>query len=343
VITAAGASRPPGIRAGTLGGRNAAATGEPIEPTTHAATSMGGRLVLHVDAAHRDAAEARRNLSIVADRIGRWAARLTRHSDVSELATLNADPNEEVLVGPTLAAALRAGQRATEQAEGLVDITLLDARLAAEGLRAEGSASESSPAPTPGSRAFDWSLLHERRGAALVRRPAGLRFDLDGIGKGWIADRALGLLASWPSAVVDADGDLAVRAAPGRMWEIAVDDPRAPVASIATLRLAAPASVPARWGVATSGTSIHRWTVKGRPSHHLIDPRTGRPAVTDVVQATVIAGSALRAEALAKAAVIAGSGEGFALLERARVVGAVILTERDETLALPQTLALLGS
>ena len=57
----------------------------------------------------------------------------------------------------------------------------------------------------------------------------------------------------------------------------------------------------------------------------------------------MIAGSALRAEALAKAAVIAGSFEGFALLERARVQGAVILTERGETLALPQTLALLGN
>jgi thiamine biosynthesis lipoprotein len=95
--------------------------------------------------------------------------------------------------------------------------------------------------------------------------------------------------------------------------------------------------------VATSGVSIHRWIVDGRPRHHLIDPRTGRPAVTDVVQATVIAGSALRAEALAKAAVIAGSFEGLALLGRARVKGAVLLTDRGEVMALPQTLALLGN
>ena len=77
-------------------------------------------------------------------------------------------------------------------------------------------------------------------------------------------------------------------------------------------------------------------------SHHLIDPRTGRPAVTDVVQATVIAGSALRAEALAKAAVIAGSVEGFALLERARVRGAVLLNAAGEVQALPVTIPLLA-
>jgi len=56
-----------------------------------------------------------------------------------------------------------------------------------------------------------------------------------------------------------------------------------------------------------------------------------------------VCGSALRSEALAKTAVIAGSVDGMALLERAGVQGAVILTERGETLALPQTLALLAA
>ena len=75
--------------------------------------------------------------------------------------------------------------------------------------------------------------------------------------------------------------------------------------------------------------------------HHLIDPRTGTSAVTDVVQATVVAGSASRAEGLAKAAVIAGSDDGLALLERAGVRGAVLLTDRGETFASPGTLTLL--
>ena len=94
--------------------------------------------------------------------------------------------------------------------------------------------------------------------------------------------------------------------------------------------------------MATSGTSVHRWNVAGEDRHHIIDPRTRKPAVTDVVQATVVAGSALIAEALAKAVVIAGAVEGFALLERARVRGAVVLTSRGETLALPNTPFLAG-
>ena len=335
-----------GVSRATVG-MPAAAT-VPIDPFSHFAKSMGGRLVVNLDAATvaiAGSAAATRASAVAVERIERWAARLTRHTDASDLARLNADPGDDVPVRPTLATALRAGGQAFEESEGLTDITLLDARLAAEGVVYAGPAGDPR---LPGqaeysSRAFDWSIAPGRHGSAVVRRPPGVRFDLGGVGKGWIADRALRLFAAWPSVVIDADGDLAIRCAPGRMWELAVDDPRSPDAALAVLRLTAPDGFPMTWGVATSGTSIHRWTVEGNVSHHLIDPRSGRPAVSDVIQATVIAGSALRAESLAKAAVIAGSAHGFALLERAGVRGAILLTERGEALALPRTLPLLAS
>jgi thiamine biosynthesis lipoprotein len=311
---------------------------EPIAPVSLFAKSMGGRLVVHLDADGR-ASDAKRSSRRVVDRIDRWAARLTRYTAESDLSALNADPRLEVPVRATLAAALRAGRSANEASEGLADITLLDARLAAE-IGSDPIFASSAIA----SRDREWLISRGRRGAAVVRRPPGLRFDLGGVGKGWIADRALEMLAGWPSAVIDADGDLAIQCAPGKCWDVGVGDPRNSDANLAVLRLSAPAGgYPTRWGVATSGVSIHRWQVNGTVRHHLIDPRTGSPAETDVVQATVVAGSSLRAEALAKAAVIAGSVEGFALLERARVRGALLLTDRGEVLALPSTLALLAS
>jgi thiamine biosynthesis lipoprotein len=314
---------------------------EPITPVSLFAESMGGRLVVHLDADGREA-DAERSSRRVVDRIERWAARLTRYTDESDLSALNADLRLEVPVRPTLAAALRAGRSAHEASEGLADITLLDARLVAENGGDPGLASSAIASPAA-SRDGEWLISRGRRGSAVVRRPPGLRFDLGGVGKGWIADRAVEMLAAWPSAVVDADGDLAIRCAPGRCWEVSVGDPRSPDADLAVLRLSAPAGgYPTRWGVATSGVSIHRWQVNGTIRHHLIDPRTGSPAETDVVQATVVAGSSLRAEALAKAAVIAGAVEGFALLERARVRGALLLTDRGEVLALPSTLSLLA-
>jgi len=323
----------------TIDVRTGRALAEPsvaIVPISVEGRSMGGRLVVHLDTAGAGTGgndEARRAARLVIARVNAWAARLTRHSNDSDLAYLNADPADHVRVRPTLAAALRAGRLAGQYGEGLVDVTMLDARLAAE----------SGDDPVGAARSSEWQIDSDRHGSAMVSRPAGLHFDLGGVGKGWIADRALSLLHGWPGAVVDADGDLAVSCAPGRHWEVAVGDPRSDDVNLAVLHLGAQAGgPPVRWGVATSGVSIHRWASDGRVRHHLIDPRTGRPAETDVVQATVIAGSALRAEALAKAALIAGTAGGFALLDRARVPGALILNDRGEALALPSTLRLLA-
>jgi thiamine biosynthesis lipoprotein len=306
----------------------------PIVPVSVATTAMGGRLVVHLAAAAQER-RARHDAERLLSRIGRWADRLSRHLETSELSALNADPRPVVTVGPTLGAVLCAGLDAEQESGGLVDIALLDARLAAEGL---------ADAPSAGAAPRDWSIALGPRRTAVVHRAPGVRFDLDGVAKGWLADRGLDLLSAWPSAVIDADGDLAVRCAPGQLWAVAVDDPRTDGATLAILHLSAPRiGQPVLWGVATSGTSVHRWRHGDRVHHHLIDPRTSASAITDVVQATVVCGSALRSEALAKAAVIAGSVDGMALLERAGVQGAVILTERGETLALPQTLALLAA
>jgi thiamine biosynthesis lipoprotein len=60
-------------------------------------------------------------------------------------------------------------------------------------------------------------------------------------------------------------------------------------------------------GVATSGIGRRSWIgPDGRPGHHLLDPATGRPAFTGIVQVTALAPSALLAEIRAKAAVLAG-------------------------------------
>ena len=100
--------------------------------------SMGGSLTLRV--AHRpvpgDAmvrAKVTRDLRHVARRVDRWAARLTRYAPVSDLSVLNADAGPgSVPVPPTLTAVLAWAERAAAMCPGLVDVTLLDERLATE-------------------------------------------------------------------------------------------------------------------------------------------------------------------------------------------------------------------
>lgn len=294
---------------------------------------MGGRVGVHVLPVDGDRLRAGLEIDRVMRRIEAWAGRLTRFTTGSELTRLNLDPRPAVPVGPTLSRVLDWARSAEGLTDGIVDIALLDARLAAEGLfdqTGTGMASASSASRS-------WSLERCPLGG-VVRRRAGLRFDLDGVAKGWIADRALGLVARHPVAVVDADGDIAVRLGPGERFRIGIADPRRSSFDLAVLELRGPDGPgEARYGLATSGTSVHRWIRAGQVAHHLIDPRTGWPARTDIVQATVLAGTAREAEALAKTAVILGSEEAFAMLDRPGVQGALLLSERDELLMLPST------
>lgn len=274
---------------------------------------LGGEVAVHATGGVAD-----RALDGVLDRVGAWAGRLTRFDPSSELRRLNAAQSSRVRIGPTLTAVLDWARTAEGLTGGLVDVAMLDARLAAE---------TGDVVRPPLSASRRWSLDRGPRHST-VRREPGVRFDLDGVSKGWLADRALAIVPG-RSAIVDADGDVAVRLAGDDAWGIAIADPREAGMLLGVLQLAA-GDAPRRLGVATSGTSVHRWVHHHGAAHHLIDPRTWGPAATDVVQATVVAASAREAEAYAKAAVIAGSERAFRLLDRPGVLGVLLLTEDGE-------------
>jgi thiamine biosynthesis lipoprotein len=70
-----------------------------------------------------------------------------------------------------------------------------------------------------------------------------------------------------------------------------------------------------RGAAATSGISRRSWLDRdGHPAHHLLDPASGRPAFTGIVQATALAPVAARAEVLAKAALLSGPARARAWL-----------------------------
>jgi len=137
--------------------------------------------------------------------------------------------------------------------------------------------------------------------AGTIARPPGLRLDLGGSAKGFIADRAAARLAPFGPCAADCGGDMRVRGSQA----VDVADPfgRGPAGRLEVRDGA----------VATSGVDARSW---GRAAHHLLDPSTGAPAWTGVVTATALAPTAAQAEALAKAALLAGPRAGEALLSR---------------------------
>jgi thiamine biosynthesis lipoprotein len=72
---------------------------------------------------------------------------------------------------------------------------------------------------------------------------------------------------------------------------------------------------------ATSGIGRRSWLdAHGRPAHHLLDPATGTPAFSGIVQATAIAPTALEAEIRAKAAVLSGPDGAAGWLQQGGVI-----------------------
>jgi FAD:protein FMN transferase len=242
-------------------------------------------------------------------------ARLTRFDPASELCRLNADPREEVPASPLLRAAIRAALAGAHLTGGLADPTLLGAVVRAGYRRSlvgrpradlgEALAAAPDPQPATPHPAAAWRRVYVDDVAGTVSRPAGIELDLGGSAKGFAADRAVALLAPHGPCAADLGGDLRVQ---GEHTVQVIDPITGDVADTLVLRDSA---------VATTGIDRRIWWGPGgEPAHHLLDPLTGRSAWTGVIAATALAPSAALAEALAKAALLAGPEQGRAILAR---------------------------
>jgi thiamine biosynthesis lipoprotein len=265
-------------------------------------------------------------------RLRRQHRLLTRFEPSSELSLLNADPRDAVPVSAELGDALRAAIRTAELTDGLVDPTLLEpveragyvsSRVGLEPADL-GEALAAAPDRRPARPRPLGTWREVQIGDGWVRRPPGLRFDLGGSAKGYAADSGAAMLEQHASFAVDVGGDIAFGGSGGVPRIVVVEHPfdhrrdlRFPLVHGA---------------IATSGLGTRIWrTPAGGFAHHLIDPGTGMPAWTGVVQATAMAPTAVAAEALAKAALFAGPEAGLLMLSAHG--GALVLDDGRVSLA----------
>ena len=218
-------------------------------------------------------------------------ASLSRFRPTSDLERLNRCQAETVIVSPLLATALDDALRAAHATGGICDPTIA---AALESAGYDRTFAEIAPGPLgnppPAGR---WREI--RLAGLLVRRPVGLRLDLNGVVKGRAVDDALALLEG--DGFVSAGGDLATRG------ELVV---ALPAGGTVTLHSGA---------LATSGVTTRSWASDGGGRcHHLIDPSTGLPADVRWEAVTVCAGTCLAADVAAKTAFLLG-GDGPDWLE----------------------------
>lgn len=152
--------------------------------------------------------------------------------------------------------------------------------------------------------------------AAIRKTAPGQTLDLCGIAKGFALDRIAERLAGMriDSALIDLGGEVrALGAHPdGRDWQVGIEVPG--THPLAIQRIIAPGGQ----AVATSGHAAQGHTGRAALSH-IIDPATGRPADQTLAAVTVLADTAMRADALATALTGLGARGGPALARRAGI------------------------
>ena len=250
----------------------------------------------------------------------------TRFDPHSELCRLTMRPAEPVVVSDVLFEAVRFALEVAHVSGGAFDPTL-GATMQRGGFNREHRTGAIVPVmvePAADISYRDVTVDAEHRTITL-QRP--LLLDLGAVAKGLAIDLAARELQSYGTVAIDAGGDLYLggTAGGGEPWSIGIRHPRRPGECIAAVRVTDQA-------VCTSGdyerVASDVWdtaneSARATPEHHIIDPRTGSSPAA-VASVTVIASSAMLADALATAAFVLGPERGLALLNQLEVDGLIV-------------------
>jgi FAD:protein FMN transferase len=263
--------------------------------------AMGTTMELLVEAP--DSGPARAAIARARAEIARRERLLSRFRPDSELSALNRA--RRMRVGPDLVRVIDAALTLRRRTGGRFDPTV--------GRSVRGCGYEVSfavmdrddPRPARAAAPAAGAVAIDRVGGWVALGPS-VDLDLGAIAKGDAADRACTILAEAGPCLVNAGGDLRVSGPRGGgPWTVGLEVAGGPLA----LDLA-------RGALATSGVDRRRWRRGGEPMHHVIAPRRGLPAQTDLARASAVAATCAEADALATALLVAGAREGRRLADR---------------------------
>ncbi len=229
----------------------------------------------------------------------------SRFRSDSEIAAVNTAAGREVVVTSLFLQAVEVGLRAALLTDGLVDPTVGSAMRAIGYDRDFAAVDSSGPPlrwdlhPVPG-----WQAVELDAGRGTVKVPARVELDLGATAKALCADRAAARAsaATDTGVLVSLGGDLSTAGVPpDGGWIVQLTDNHAdPIES------GGPAVSILSGGLATSSTTVRRWTRGKRAYHHLVDPRTGAPAHEHWRTVTVAAASCVDANIASTAAMVLG-------------------------------------
>jgi thiamine biosynthesis lipoprotein len=266
---------------------------------------------------HPDAVAGRALVDGTFTEVERLEAMLSRYRATSALAALNRDG----VVRGAPVELVRVVSRALEFArmtDGAFDPTvapvlnLYVSRFAAGGLPTDAEVAAMHAL-------VGWRDLHVDGSTIALARP-GMAITLDAIAKGFVVDQGVATLTERGAdrVIVQASGDMHAAGADNEPWAIAIQDPHDMNGTLGVVDLSG--------SIASSGDYMQAFT-PDRSLNHIIDPRTGR-SPRHSSGATVLAPTAMEADAASTAAFVLGPEAGVAFLDRMDGIEGVVVDKQ---------------
>lgn len=299
---------------------------------------MGTVVTIHV-VGHEPDPQATTHREEAVERAFEWFCRVeeccTRFEPQSEVMQLAAEVGVPVRVSTILFEAVQFALAVAQETGGAFDPTVGYA-LETRGFNREHRTGKTIRTALDSSVSVSYRdvRLDADRQTITLLRP--LILDLGAVAKGLAVDLATRELRSFQNFAIDAGGDLYLGGCNpnGERWSIGIRHPRCDGELIDSLRVSNRA-------VCTSG-DYERRAAADEDGHHILDPRTGSSA-NAVASVTVIAPTAMLADALATAAFVLGPAEGIQLFDRLGVDGLIVSLARPAALGSLARPAVLGS
>lgn len=235
--------------------------------------------------------------------VQRLDALLSAANPASEVARLNETGGGDV--SEDTATLLGLSLETWEETGGLFDCTVCPA------VKLWGFPTKDYHVPTTEELAAVLPLVDSSKiqlDGRTLRMGPGQTIDFGGVGKGYAAARVMEVYREYGihSGMVSLEGNVQVlgKKPDKAPWRIGVRDPDSG-GYFAALSLEDKAAV-------TSGGYERFFEAKGETYIHILDPRTGRPAESDLLSVTVVSGDGARADALSPALFLMGAEEAAA-------------------------------
>ncbi len=291
-----------------LGGRWLSRLTQP--PTRHSETRLLMGTFINLTVVNDDPRQAQQAIAATFAEMERLIALFDWRQPGSPLAVLNktgrlAQPPAELL------AVLQQAVQYSQLSGGAFDVTI---QPLLEAVRAGADSAEAR-------QWVDYRRL-QITPQQIMMEP-GMQVTLDGIAKGRVIDGATAVLQTqgYQNILVEAGGDLAARGvrADGQPWRVGITHPRQAEGHLSVLSVTEQAA-------ATSGDYQHSFS-HDFAQHHIVDPRSGiSPA--ELASVTVLAPTAMAADALSTAVMVLGSEAGLALIDQLPGTAALVVNKK---------------